>query len=115
MHLEEGKRGIRRREHHVGLPRCQGCRNANTGDQTEHTQDPRRVDGARVADYSAGGGWEGGGRERAAATQQGKGVPGGSVAEVRTWAQIFNPPPLQVWRCSRESWEMKVERKINTI
>jgi hypothetical protein len=63
------------------------------------------------------GGWVGGGRERAAATRQGKGIPGGSVARGESLDVIFNPPPppLQVWRCSRESWEMKVERKINTI
>lgn len=47
----------------------------------------------------------GGGGERAAATKRGKGMPGRSVAEVRArrpWGQ----------RYKRESWKMKMQRKI---
>lgn len=91
-HLEEGKRGVRRWELHIGLARCHGYSDANTGDQAGRslpslckvvgpTQDPGRVDGARGADSSVGG--QCGGRERAAATRQGKGILRRSVTEVR--------------------------------
>lgn len=102
-HLEEGKRGVRRRERHVGLARWgQGCRDANTGDQAgrtfpslckeaEHTRDPGRLGGARVADSSVGGGWVEEGREQL--------LPGkGKAFWVRMWhrlraqTEIFNPP-----------------------
>lgn len=66
-HLEEGKRGVRRQEHHVGLARDAGIRTLVTrqGETFLHcakklstTQDPGRVAGARVADSSVGGGGE---------------------------------------------------------
>lgn len=59
------------------------------------TQDPGRVDGARMADSSVGGGggeWREG-ESSLAATSQGKGILGRSVAELRAQTERFKPPP----------------------